>query len=103
MELKERRKSLWHNRLAISLSLPLPTDSIEEADSGQNANDSRSQAIIKVIESLPESDRYSAEDIAAIRDNDFKSGMFVIQLLLNLSKDELVGTMRGKLGERRSG
>ena len=60
--------------------------------------DPGASSILKAIQSIPTKDTYTDEDVLNILDGDFRSGMFVIQYLLELSKDEFYAALRGKIG-----
>ncbi len=50
--------------------------------------DEHSDAVIRMIESLPIKQSYTHEDIAGLLDSDFKTAVTAIRLVLDMSKDE---------------
>lgn len=61
--------------------------------------DAYSDKVIGIIESIPDQPEYGAADLEAILAENFTAGLTVIQLLLDLSKDEFSGALRDALGE----
>jgi hypothetical protein len=65
--------------------------------------DAHSEAVIRVVQSLPERAAYGAGDVAAILDEDFDAGLTTLRLALDISKDEFHARMREALGAGGAG
>lgn len=50
--------------------------------------DEHSEAVIKMLESIPAKRSYTSEDISKLLDRDFKTAITVVRLILDMSKDE---------------
>jgi hypothetical protein len=56
-----------------------------------------------LLDGIEERDAYTTEDLRLLLDRDFDAGMTLIRLFLDLSKDELVGSLRDSLAAGRIG
>lgn len=56
--------------------------------------DDHAEEVIKMIQSIPKKDAYSADDVAVLLDHDFEAASTVIRLFLDLSKDEYTLTLK---------
>ena len=65
--------------------------------------DEHSEAVLRVIEAIPQKRSYRAEDIATILDRDFLAGLTALRLVLELSKDELAAALQTQLGPGGTG
>lgn len=59
--------------------------------------DDLASSVMDLLESVEQRGSYTTEDLRHLLDKDFKAGMILIQLFLDLSKDELVGSLRDSL------
>lgn len=59
--------------------------------------DEHSDAVIALIESIPEKAHYDAADLRGLLERDFRASMTAIQLMLELSKDEFTVALRSTL------
>ncbi len=55
--------------------------------------DDRAGLVIELIDCIPDKVSYSQADLKALLDRDFKSALTLIQLVLDISKDELTGAI----------
>lgn len=60
--------------------------------------DAHSEAVIRVLDQIPDRESSGPGDIANILDMDFRAGLTVIRLALDMSKDEFEAAMREGLG-----
>jgi DpnII restriction endonuclease len=65
--------------------------------------DKHSEAVIRLIDSIPDRRRYSAGDIGTILDRDFAAGLTAIRLILDRSKHEFAAELQAKLGSGGAG
>lgn len=65
--------------------------------------DDHSDAVIELIEGIPEKPTYTQRDIGEILDRDFDAGLTAIRLVLELSKDELGIALKAELGDGGTG
>ena len=65
--------------------------------------DKHSEAVIRLIDSIPDKRTYSPGDIEAILDRDFAAGLTAIRLILDRSKDEFAAELQAKLGPGGAG
>jgi hypothetical protein len=65
--------------------------------------DDLASAVMRLIDLVEEKTSYTAEDVKRILEADFAAGFVLIQLFLDLSKDELTGSLRDSLGGRGIG
>ena len=65
--------------------------------------DAHSEAVIRLIESIPDRRTYSPGDIGAILDRDFAAGLTAIRLILDRSKDEFAAELQARLGPGGAG
>lgn len=65
--------------------------------------DKHSEAVIRLIDSIPDRRTYSPGDIGAILDRDFAAGITAIRLILDRSKDEFAAELQAKLGSGGAG
>lgn len=61
--------------------------------------DEHATAVIAMLKRIPKKKIYGASDIIGLLDEDFKTGLTVIRLLLDLSKDEFGPKLAETLGE----
>lgn len=50
--------------------------------------DEHANAVLALVATIPERDRYTVDDVVALLDRDFAAGETIIRLLLGLSADE---------------
>jgi hypothetical protein len=60
--------------------------------------DEHSEAVIRLIDSVPEKRNYSSGDVEAILNRDFAAGLTAIRLILDRSKDEFTAELQSELG-----
>lgn len=60
--------------------------------------DEHSEAVIRLLDAIPQKQSYGADDIAAILEGDFQAGLTVLRLILDLSKDEFTADLTTALG-----
>ena len=65
--------------------------------------DQHSEAVIRLIDGIPERRTYSPDDIEAILNRDFAAGLTAIRLILDRLKDEFTAELQAKLGAGGSG
>src|SRR5262245_35400803 len=62
--------------------------------------DDLAKSVLELLDDIPEKSSYTPGDLRELLEKDFEAGMTVIRLFLDLSKDELVGSlheaMKGK-------
>jgi hypothetical protein len=59
--------------------------------------DDHSAAVVDVISSMPEKERYQRDDVAALLDADYDAALTTIRLALEMPKDEFVITLKNTL------
>jgi hypothetical protein len=65
--------------------------------------DEHSEAVIRLIDSVPEKRNYSSGDVEAILNRDFAAGLTAIRLILDRSKDEFTAELQSELGPGGTG
>ena len=70
--------------------------------------DAHSDAVIDIIQSIPDRDAYGPADVEALLATDFTAGLTAVRLLLDMSKDEFEPALRlavggGAIGVKRFG
>lgn len=60
--------------------------------------DAHSDAVIEILQSIPDRDTYGPAEVEPLLAKNFKAGLTVVRLLLDMSKDEFVPALRAVLG-----
>ena len=61
--------------------------------------DAHSDAVIRLVESIPDRSAYDAADVQTLLDADFKAALTVMRLALDMSKDDFEPALRIAMGE----
>lgn len=59
--------------------------------------DAHSESVIKMLENIPVKTTYSGDDVRALLDEDYETGITVIRLFLDMSKDEFTSALRNQI------
>jgi hypothetical protein len=65
--------------------------------------DAHSDAVIGILQSIPDRETYGAAEIEALLATDFTAGLTAVRLLLDMSKDEFEPALRAALGGGAAG
>lgn len=60
--------------------------------------DAHAEAVIEILQNIPDRDTYGPAEVEALLVKNFKAGLTVVRLLLDMSKDEFEPALRGVLG-----
>lgn len=65
--------------------------------------DDLAKSVMDLLDGIPEKGSYDTSDLATLLDRDFEAALTLIRLFLDLSKDELVESLRESLGDKGIG
>jgi hypothetical protein len=65
--------------------------------------DELAQSVMDLLDGLQEKNSYTTGDLQEILERDFEAGLTLIRLFLDLSKDELIGSLHESMGGRGIG
>ena len=65
--------------------------------------DDLADSVMELLDSIPEKILYTPEDLQILLERDFEAGLTLVRLFLDLSKDELTGSLRESLGGKGIG